>query len=221
MAISVKRLLEDYFYVEDLQDALDDIGESISGTKPELIKLLLGSWFEKNRTLKDLLDFLPDEALSDLCQDFNIDPIGEHDTLIRRILKSNVVQSPSGIGFTSSKVSDRIDIATSSSDTSRMTARPPYLPHHNAIEIRQIAKKRSFKVLVISLAGVLIALGGVLAFINSGFELARNVTPTPPAQAELALNVISPDADLLIDSQPYMIRFAPEITPEPINGELT
>jgi len=221
LAISVKRLLEDYFYAEDLQDALGDIGEPISGTKSELIKRLLGSWFEKNRTLRDLLDFLPDVALADLCQDFNIDPNGERATLIRRIMKNSVIQSPGRIGLPSSNVSDRIDIASSSTDTSRTTSRPPYHPHHYGIEIQNVTKRRSFRVLIISIAGVLIALGGVLAFINGSFEFARNVTPTPQAQAELTLNVISPNADLLIDTQPHMIRFAPEITPEPINGEVT
>jgi uncharacterized protein YjiS (DUF1127 family) len=221
LALSVKELLAQYFQKPELQEALDEIGESVTGTNSELITRILKNWFKKNRTIRQLLEMLPEEVLADICSDFGLSNEGEIETLIRRILKNSIIDLPGGTSQPSSKVSDKVEIANDTIDTRNVTQRPPSQHHHYGIEIRQATKKKSFKVIIIAIGGVLIALGGVIAFINGAFEFTRNVMPVPSASALLTIDVISPDANLMIDQKPYMIQFAPEIASRPIDGEVT
>jgi len=57
MGLSIKKLLDDYFSKEQVQDALRDIGEPTSGNKDELVQRVRNNWESHNRDIYELLDF--------------------------------------------------------------------------------------------------------------------------------------------------------------------
>lgn len=93
MGISVKKLLDYYFTVEDLKNALYDIGEPLSGNKDALINRITQTWKDHNRNLRDLLGYMPPDALDAFCQFYKIDDSGTDEAVIRRIVKSGIVES--------------------------------------------------------------------------------------------------------------------------------
>lgn len=96
MSLSTKKLLLDYFTVEDLKDALSDINEKVSGTKEELIKRLTRTWKEHNRDNYELLEFLDDTSLQMICYYYNLDATpASINTYIRRIKNSDLLNQNS------------------------------------------------------------------------------------------------------------------------------
>lgn len=93
MGISLAKLLNDYFGVNELKDALYDIGELTTGTKIELIKRLMAEWEPHRRNVYELLDYLDEEMLSLFCEDYRIDSDGNPSTLIRRIKKAGLLET--------------------------------------------------------------------------------------------------------------------------------
>ena len=94
MGLSVKKLLDDYFRLDEVQDALRDIGESTSGTKDELVQRVRNNWESHNRDVYELLDFIDKDSLVMICYYYNLDPTsGKHDVLKRRIKKANLLGS--------------------------------------------------------------------------------------------------------------------------------
>ena len=67
MGLSVKKLLDDYFSREQIQDALRDIGELTSGNKDELVQRLRNNWESHNRGIYELLDFTDKDSLQMIC----------------------------------------------------------------------------------------------------------------------------------------------------------
>jgi hypothetical protein len=93
MALSIKKLLAEYFSKEQVQDALRDIGESTSGTKEELVNRLLVNWKSHNQDNYDLLYFLDKTGLQMICYHYNLDPTNSNeDAYIRRIKKANLLE---------------------------------------------------------------------------------------------------------------------------------
>ena len=96
MGLSVKKLLDDYFSKDQVQDALGDIGESASGSKDELIRRLLNNWKSHNRDIYELLDFTDETSLQMICYFYALDATpAKNDVLIRRIKKANLLGSGS------------------------------------------------------------------------------------------------------------------------------
>ena len=96
MGLSVKKLLDDYFSKEQVQDALGDIGEPTSGTKDELVRRLLNNWESHNRDIYKLLDFTDKDSLQMICYFYALDATSaKHDVLMRRIKKANLLGSGS------------------------------------------------------------------------------------------------------------------------------
>ena len=94
MGLSVKKLLDEYFSKEDVQDALRDIGESTSGTKDELVQRLRSNWESHNRDIYELLDFTEEDSLHMICYHYRLDPTpADHGVLKRRIKKANLLGS--------------------------------------------------------------------------------------------------------------------------------
>ena len=92
MGLSVRKLLSDYFTVEDLKDALSDINEPVSGTKDQLIGRLIRTWKEHNRGNYELFDYLDKTSLQMICYYYNLDPTpGSIDTYIRRIKRADLL----------------------------------------------------------------------------------------------------------------------------------
>lgn len=75
-------------------------------------------------------------------------------------------------------------------------------PTHRTISVTQI---------IVTIAAIATIITLVIVFYD------RIVPPS----AELTIDVVSPDANLMIDASPNRIQFAPEIRPEPINAEIT
>lgn len=96
MGLSVKKLLDDYFSKEQVQDALGDIGEPTSGIKNELVRRLLNNWESHNRDIYKLLDFTDKDSLQMICYFYALDATSaKHDVLMRRIKKANLLGSGS------------------------------------------------------------------------------------------------------------------------------
>ena len=96
MGLSVKKLLDDYFSKEQVQDALGDIGEPTSGTKNELVRWLLNNWESHNRDIYELLDYTDKDSLQMICYFYALDATSaKHDVLMRRIKKANLLGSGS------------------------------------------------------------------------------------------------------------------------------
>jgi len=94
MGLSVKKLLDDYFRADQVQDALRDIGETTSGTKDELVQRLRNNWESHNRDIYELLDFTDKDSLEMICYYYNLDATtAKHDVLKRRIKKANLLGS--------------------------------------------------------------------------------------------------------------------------------
>ncbi len=94
MGLSVKKLLDEYFSKEDVQDALRDIGESTSGTKDQLVQRLRNNWESHNRDIYELLDFTEEDSLHMICYHYRLDPTpAKHDVLKRRMKKANLLGS--------------------------------------------------------------------------------------------------------------------------------
>jgi len=92
MSLSTRKLLSDYFSVEDLKDVLADINERVSGTKEQLISRLSKTWKEHNRDNYELLEFLDDTSLQMICYYYSLDPTPTNDsTYIRRIKKAELL----------------------------------------------------------------------------------------------------------------------------------
>jgi len=205
LTITVKELLEQYFQKEDLQLALAEIGEPVSGTNNELLNRILKSWFKKHRTLKQLLEMLPEEVLQDICSNFGLSDDGGFDTLVRRILKNNVIQSPSGTGQPSSKVNDA---------PIRMQSAPSNeVKPSGAYEISKTTKRKLVWAGIVGasiIAGLLVS----IVFLYDRFF-------PPPAAAMLTLSLISRDANQIPEISPDRIQFASDTDFQPITTELT
>lgn len=106
MGLTLAKLLNDYFGIYELKDALSDIGELTTGTKVELVKRLVAQWEPHNRDKYDLLDYLDEDMLVNLCDDYNIDSDGDENLLKRRIKREKLLDS--GPLRPSSMVDDRL-----------------------------------------------------------------------------------------------------------------
>ena len=96
MSLSVGKLLLEYLDKEQVQDALRDIGEPISGTKDELVRRLKNTWNSHNRDRYELLDFADDDSLQMICYHYNLDPTPTNNsTYIRRIKKAELLDKNS------------------------------------------------------------------------------------------------------------------------------
>jgi len=94
MGLSMKKLLEDYFRTDEIQDALRDIGEPTSGTKDELVQRVRTNWESYNRDISELLGFIDKTSLQQICYHYNLDATpANHDILKRRIKKANLLGS--------------------------------------------------------------------------------------------------------------------------------
>ena len=94
MGLSIKKLLDDYFGIDQVQDVLRDIGESTSGNKDELVQRVRNNWESHNRDIYELLDFTDKDYLQMICYHYNLDTTtAKHDVLKRRIKKANLLGS--------------------------------------------------------------------------------------------------------------------------------
>lgn len=94
MGLSVKKLLDEYFSKEQVQDTLREIGEPTSGNKDELVQRLQNNWESHNRDIYELLDFTDKDSLQMICYYFKLDAThAKQDVLRRRIKKANLLGS--------------------------------------------------------------------------------------------------------------------------------
>ncbi len=91
MGLRARVLLERYFSVEDIKNALYDIGETVSGNKSQLIRRLMANWEAHNRDLYGLLDFVDVQTLRIICMDYGLDHRGDRNTLSRRIRRADLL----------------------------------------------------------------------------------------------------------------------------------
>jgi hypothetical protein len=93
MGLSVRTLLQRYFYLEEVKAALADIGEPSSGSKPQLVGRLMATWESHNRDFFNLLDFLDVQTLRIVCKDYGLDYGGDRVTLLRRIRRTGLLDT--------------------------------------------------------------------------------------------------------------------------------
>ena len=95
MGLSLRSLLDRYFYKEEVQNALHDIGLGISGNKGQLIRRVITNWASHNRDAYDLLDFLDRDTLATMCKDYGLEADGSRSMLKQRIVDADLL----GIGI--------------------------------------------------------------------------------------------------------------------------
>jgi len=96
MGLSVKKLLDDYFRADEVQDVLRDIGESTSGNKDELVQRVRNNWESHNRDIYELLDFIDKTSLQQICYYYNLNSTtANHNILKRRIKNAKLLGSGS------------------------------------------------------------------------------------------------------------------------------
>ena len=88
MGLSVKKLLDDYFRTDEIQDALRDIGESTSGTKDELVQRICSNWESHNRDIYELLDFIDKTSLQQICYYYNLNSTPAYHNILKRRIKN-------------------------------------------------------------------------------------------------------------------------------------
>jgi len=94
MGLSVKKLLDDYFGADEVQDVLRDIGESTSGNKDELVQRVRNNWESHNRDIYELLDFIDKTSLQQICYYYNLNSTpANHNILKRRIKNAKLLGS--------------------------------------------------------------------------------------------------------------------------------
>ncbi|MBS3921961.1 MAG: SAP domain-containing protein [Nitrosarchaeum sp.] len=92
----MNKLVSEYMSKEQVQDALRDIGEPVSGTKNELVRRLKNTWNSHNRDDYELLDFTDDTSLQMICYYYNLDTTPTNkSTYIRRIKKAELLDKNS------------------------------------------------------------------------------------------------------------------------------
>ena len=87
MSLPIKKLLQEYFSVNDLKDVLNDIGEPVSGTKNQLIKRIITNWKSHNRNNYELLEFLDETSLQMICYYYNIGTSSTSEIGLRNSIK--------------------------------------------------------------------------------------------------------------------------------------
>ncbi|MGY5148418.1 MAG: pentapeptide repeat-containing protein [Candidatus Nitrosopumilus sp. bin_7KS] len=73
MGVKVEEFLYDYFGVNQLKDALSNIGVPAGKNKKECVDRILEKWTSYNRSWYDLLNFLDTEDLENICEHFLIE----------------------------------------------------------------------------------------------------------------------------------------------------
>jgi len=92
MSLSTRKLLSDYFTVDDLKDTLADINEPVSGTKEQLISRISKTWKDHNHNNYELLELLDKTSLQMICYYYNLDATTTNkSTYIRRIKKAELL----------------------------------------------------------------------------------------------------------------------------------
>lgn len=116
MGLSPRKLLANYFTVYELKDALDDIGETVSGRKGQLIGRILRNWDDHNRNIYSLFSFLDKDTLKSFCQDYgiSIDLSATKDGMIGRIKRKDV------FGLNPKEAADSVDLLSAPVKLSRL-----------------------------------------------------------------------------------------------------
>jgi len=91
MGISLKVFIGKYLSKEDIQDSLDAIGEKVGGNVRELESRLASEW-PKYRDVYDLLDYVDEDDLLEICEHFSIETKATtHNALKKRIKQSGII----------------------------------------------------------------------------------------------------------------------------------
>jgi hypothetical protein len=172
MDLSIKKLLDDYFSKEQVQDTLRDIGETTSGNKDELIRRLRENWESHNRDIYELLDFTDIEYLEMICNDYNLNGTsGEAGSLKRRIKKVKLL----GLGKKpTAKVDRSHDSLVPKTKVSSMVDDSDYKPKKSNVKTKTDNEKSPKFALYIKnhlIGFILSVVAGVVVVVISGLFL--------------------------------------------------
>jgi hypothetical protein len=208
LSLSIRNLLECYYSVDDLKFALDLIGEPVSGTKTMLIDRMLDTWTHHRRNLKDLLEVLEIEQLEYMCQDYNLDDAGNKSILIKRILKSNIIDA-----FEKTRVpSSRVDRSTY-----MKLDRPQEQPDKVTVKSGSGSdvSKRNKHYYIGGGIGVAVLLTTLVLNAIGIFDRIM------PIEAELAIDVTSSSVNLVKNVDPYRITISSEQLEKEVTKDVT
>ncbi len=156
MGLSVTKLLNDYFSVDDLKDVLNDIGEPVSGTKDQLVKRVRTNWKSHNRDNYELLEFLDEDSLYMICHYYNIDTTSTSVPGLRNSIKKYGVLNSNSFGKIKKKKNNNIQ-------TDFLEDKPFRDVHINIGHIK-ISKNNKIGI-VIGIATAIITLIGIIITI--------------------------------------------------------
>lgn len=96
MGISIEDFLYEYCGIDELKEALDEIGIPAGRTKDERVQKILDNWAARRRKWVDLLNYPGWDDLAKLCDDFKITYYDDddEDELIKKIKKYKILIPP-------------------------------------------------------------------------------------------------------------------------------
>ena len=158
MGLPIKKLLDEYFTKEQVQDALRDIGEPTSGNKDELIKRLRDNWESHRRDVYELLDFTDKDMLQMICYYYNLDATpAKFETLKRRIKKANLLDSRK-------RASSIVDDSDFRSKKSNVKSKEGFQPQEVHFHIGTITHSKNGKIGVgLAIVGIVVSI--IIAFV--------------------------------------------------------
>lgn len=91
MGISLRAFIGKYLYREETQDALEFIGEKVSGSNDEIESRLASEW-PKYQDIYNLLDYVDEDRMLEMCEQFEINTNAiTHGALKKRIKQAGII----------------------------------------------------------------------------------------------------------------------------------
>ena len=90
--LPLPKLLDRYFYAEDIEKMLRDIHEVPTTNKNDNIKLLIKEWPRRGHNYYDLIKKISTPQIREICKKYHIDSKGKEKDLIKRIKKAKLLE---------------------------------------------------------------------------------------------------------------------------------
>ncbi len=202
MELSLEDLLWDYFGMDELKNACDEIGVQVSGTKDQRIKRIMENWEKRNRNSYQLLDFIDEEYLAMICKDFNLNEEGDEHVLKRRIKKAEL------LGPIQNKKTKKTQIEKAITDGTLT------IEHNKTKEVKSehsSHKKRNITIIlsvIVASTAFLASITTVIDFVDGHFVSTKEKIPT---KSEIISSPIGEES--ILDSINLQQLPSPAITP--------
>ena len=90
--LPLPKLLDKYFYAEEIEKMLQEIHEIPTSNKNDNIKLLIKEWPRRGKNYHAFIEMLPTPEIREICRTYGIDSKGKEKELIKRIKKAKLLE---------------------------------------------------------------------------------------------------------------------------------